>query len=395
LNAFARYLTQAFGYADHDVALIHLPSSSVDTLHSDLRSLCATLDGARIGVLTVHALPDALPQMRAMLRTVTADSELHLAFVGDLLPAVEDNTGLIAILHSPQMEPTIPPTPEDFRILAVVPTYNEEDVIAQTLRYLIAEHVEVYLLDNWSSDRTVERAAPFLRRGLIGIERFPPAGPPETYDLDSIMRRVEQISDQASGFDWVILHDADERRRSPWPGVGLRDALWRVDRSGFSCVDHVTLNFPPVDDAFDPDRDDVEQYFRHFEFSNHSGHFHQRRAWRRCSEPVSLAPSAGHDVTFTGRRVYPYKFLLKHYPIRSQRHGERKVLRERAQRWNPQERARGWHQQYEGVQPDQFIRDPRTLLCFDADFESKYLLERLSGIGIFEAPPPWATPPYW
>jgi hypothetical protein len=95
--------------------------------------------------------------------------------------------------------------------------------------------------------------------------------------------------------------------------------------------------------------------------------------------------------------VYPYKFLLKHYPIRSHAHGERKVLRERIARWNQTERALGWHQQYDDMcHTRQFVRRAGGLIEFDARaFHERYLLERLSGAGIFEHPPDWATPPAW
>jgi hypothetical protein len=174
----------------------------------------------------------------------------------------------------------------------------------------------------------------------------------------------------------------------------LREALWRVERRGYSCVDHVTLNFCPIDNSFDPDGADLEDHFHHFEFSDHAGHFHQRRAWKQTGRPVALAASAGHDVTFQGRKVFPYKFLLKHYPVRSQAHGLRKVRHDRAERWNAQERAQGWHRQYDA--PMQFVRDPRTLIRFDPrTFREDYLLQALSGAGIFKRPPPWATPPRW
>lgn len=315
-------------------------------------------------------------------------------FTGLLSQGSTSELRLIAVLES-QSWPDASPPP-DFRVLAVVPVYNEEDVVEQTLRYLIAEGIDVHLLDNWSNDRTMERAQPYLGRGVAAIERFPADGPSATYDLQRLMRRVEQISARASWAAWIMLHDADERRRSPWPGIGLRDALWRVESRGFSCVDHVTLNFCPVDDSFDPDRDDLERHFKYFEFSDHEGHFHQRRAWRRPVEGVSLAPSAGHDVAFRGRRVFPYKFLLKHFPIRSQSHGERKILRERVQRWNQRERELGWHRQYDALAAGRFTREAHTLLRFDPDtFASEYLIERLSAVGVYQCPPPWATAPRW
>jgi hypothetical protein len=40
------------------------------------------------------------------------------------------------------------------------------------------------------------------------------------------------------------------------------------------------------------------------------------------------------------------------------------------------------------------VRDPAQLLRFDAAFHRRYLLERLSGVGVL-VPPPWATPPAW
>jgi hypothetical protein len=90
--------------------------------------------------------------------------------------------------------------------------------------------------------------------------------------------------------------------------------------------------------------------------------------------------------------VYPFKFLLRHYPIRSQAHGERKVLVDRAPRWSPEERALGWHRQYE--EHVRFVRDRATLEDADeATFREKYLIERLSGIGVFKESPSWATGP--
>jgi hypothetical protein len=282
--------------------------------------------------------------------------------------------------------------PTDFRVVAIVPTYNEADILEHTLRYLLEDGIGVYVLDNWSTDATCEIAA---RQPLVGLERFPPSGPSSTYELRRILGRVEQIASSLDA-DWIVLHDADERRRGPWPQVGLRQALYMVDRRGFTCVDHITLSFWPTLGA--PVYDgttDVEDALTYFEFSDHPGHFHQRRAWRQVpGQRVDLASTAGHDVQFPGRRVCPYRFLLKHYPIRSQAHGERKVLAERRPRWDATERAFGWHAQYDGVVD--FVRPPSQLIRFDpASFYADWLVERLSGVGIFAEPPPWATPPVW
>jgi glycosyltransferase involved in cell wall biosynthesis len=277
-------------------------------------------------------------------------------------------------------------------VTAIVPTFNEADVIASTVRYLISDGVGVYVIDNWSTDSTFDIVQQFEGRGLVGLERFPPRHAPTTYNLREILGRVEEVAAHLDA-DWVVLHDADERRRSPWPGVGLRDALYHVDRCGFNCIDHVTLNFWPTDNGYDGSQD-VENYFRYFEFSNHPGHFHQRRAWRSSGRRVALAATAGHDVQFAERRVYPFKFLLKHYPVRSQEHGERKILHDRRARWNAEERSLGWHAQYDQIQT--FTRSPYQLERFESPtFYERRLIERLSGLGVFANPPTWATPPLW
>ena len=70
------------------------------------------------------------------------------------------------------------------------------------------------------------------------------------------------------------------------------------------------------------------------------------------------------------------------------------IVQERRARWNAAERSLGWHQQYDGL--EEFTRAASDLNHFDPQtFYEQYLIERLSGIGVFDAPPDWATPPLW
>ena len=364
-----------------------------------LGALRSGLDRASAAILTLD--PDdrrargsiGAARSPAELERWLAGHDLNVGFVGRARGEADRERRMLVAVLGNNHDPARHPAPPEFRVVAIIPTYNEEDVITHALRYLVDQGIEIYLLDNWSTDRTVERARPFLRRGLLAIERFPPGGPSGNYDLRGILTRVEEVAMTLEA-DWCVLHDADERRRSPWPGVDLRDGLYHVDQCGFTCIDHITLNFWPTDDRHDPTRD-VEQQLTYFEFSDHPGHFHQRRAWKNLGRRVSLAWTAGHDVFFDGRLVYPFRFLLKHYPIRSQAHGERKILRERTPRFNAEERSMGWHAQYDALEQDRrFLRDPAELEQADQEtLYEKYLIERLSGIGVFREPPSWATPP--
>jgi len=81
-------------------------------------------------------------------------------------------------------------------------------------------------------------------------------------------------------------------------------------------------------------------------------------------------------VEFEGRQVYPIRFLLKHYPIRSQAHGQHKVLTERKGRFDPEERARGWHVHYDHVDTQtSFIVDPTRLERYDSIKTKQFLLK--------------------
>jgi hypothetical protein len=279
--------------------------------------------------------------------------------------------------------------PASFSVVAFVTTFNEADLVASAIEQLNAEGAAVHLIDNWSTDGTWEIAQSFRGGGLVGAERFPAEGPTPSFEWRRLLGRVEELAATTSA-DWFVHVDVDERRQSAWPGVSLRDALWRVQQRGFNAVDHTVLTFPPVDDGFRPGVG-PERHFRHFEFGRNVGHFVQIKAWRHTRERVDLASTGGHEAAFEGRRVFPYNFLSKHYPVRSQAHGEKKVFSERQPRWSPEERAAGWHVQYDHVRPGHsFLRDAAELLPYDEDdFARRYLVERLTRVGI---PPPVIPP---
>jgi hypothetical protein len=239
------------------------------------------------------------------------------------------------------------PAPDDFRVTAVLSAYNDGDVVEHSVRALVEQGVHVRLVDNWSTDDTVERIQALDLGSALTIERVPPDGPSETNDRELLLRNTERIAREI-GEGWVIHQDVDEVRRPPWPGVALRDALHHVQLLGYNAVDHTSLVFVPIDDAFAAG-DNMEAVIRHFEFDRRPGHSVQIKAWDAGANPVvDLASSGGHQAVFADRRVFPYKFLQKHYPVRSQAHG----------------------------------RPAEDLLLFDSEFPRDFLLERLTGVGI-------------
>jgi len=149
----------------------------------------------------------------------------------------------------------------------------------------------------------------------------------------------------------------------------LRDAILKVDREGFNSIDHTVATFYPLDNDFAAGAD-FEAYFKYFELSDRPGQFVEINACKNLGRRVSLTESGGHEMRFDGRRVYPFRFLLKHYPVRSQAHGEKKIFRERKPRWHPHEKASGWHSHYDHIsEGHSFLGRPNDLKLFnEAEF---------------------------
>jgi glycosyltransferase involved in cell wall biosynthesis len=273
-------------------------------------------------------------------------------------------------------------TPGGFKIISIISTFNEGDIISQVLRHLIRDGVDAYILDNESTDDTVAQAAQWLGRGLINIESFPrkrdPLNPLVGYfPWRSLLQRKEQLARELDA-DWFMHQDADEIRESPWPDCTLAKAIERVHENGFNCIDFEVFNFRPVDDGYRQGNDPAE-YFTHYEPAEWFDRF-QIKGWRADVGDVALTPSAGHIAIFSSCRIFPIKFIMRHYPIRGDTHGNEKVFRQRKDRFLPNETRAGWHRQYDRYEsPHRFVWDRRDLIRFDGTAVRKRLLQVSSG----------------
>ena len=125
------------------------------------------------------------------------------------------------------------------------------------------------------------------------------------------------------------------------------------------------VNFRPIDDGWDGSTN-PEQYFKHYEAQSHYDRQHHVKAWKNLGL-VDIHSRGGHDAWFPELRIAPERFLIKHYPVRSQKQGEKKVFADRQPRWNHQERfEKGWHVQYNGLRPGhRFVADASKLVKWE------------------------------
>lgn len=238
------------------------------------------------------------------------------------------------------------------KVQAIVTCFNEQDIIGQTIQYLIDQGINVHVIDNWSTDESfhiIEESAHTSE--LVSYEKFPTNGPSETYDWEKLLTKVQMHSmAHCEEFDWFIHHDADEVRESPFESIsGLLSGIIVADLCHYNAIDFRVVNFHLTKDGFDGTQR-VLDYFTHYSIGRGIGYRKQVKAWKSSSS-VDLASSGGHDVVVPERKVFPYRFLLRHYPMRSIAQAEKKIFQDRKARWNEKERNdKKWHNQYDDVQ---------------------------------------------
>jgi hypothetical protein len=276
--------------------------------------------------------------------------------------------------------------PAGFSVTAIMAAYNEEDIIGLSIQHLVEQGVSVYLIDRASTDATVAEAQRVAGKGLVGIERFPdesgaPADDAQPASWGRLLERKQKLAQELDG-DWFIHHGVDEFRESPWPHLDLRQAILRVHEAGYNAIDFAAFGFPPTDDNYRKG-DDLRTTFRYCEPARRFDRL-RINAWKRS--PVDLVSSGGQEAIVPDRRVFPVRFLLRHYPIRNQAQGERKIVQEREPRRDPAERTLGSYAQYDGVESGaRLIRDPATLTAYDPDAIRLQLFLRHRGAEELEA----------
>lgn len=270
-------------------------------------------------------------------------------------------------------------------VAAIVHGYNEADILQEIVRHLTEQGAEIHYFDNWSNDGSWDIAQELKRQGQIkNCERFPD----DSYDQYEWHEQLSKTSEYAKtlNVDWVMHYDADEIRVSPWSGVTLGEAIAHVDAAGFNAIDFTVIDFRFLEN--DPNRQMPYQInLNHFEFGRRSGHFLQVKCWKNDFK-INLAESGGHEAKFGNRKIFPIKFLLKHYPLRNKLQANKKVFEYRLPRFNQEKKIFGWHTQYDRYLEAGAVHGWKysdLISWHPVHFLSEYLVERISGIGLIES----------
>lgn len=261
--------------------------------------------------------------------------------------------------------------------------YNEEDIINEVIDKLISNGVEIYILDNGCTDSTINRIQHLVGKGIIDIINYITIeNGKRVFKLQNILNKFELLA-QKINYDWYMISDADEIKYAPWKNLSLNEGIEKVDNMGFNLINFKLFNFIPAESP--AKIGNVEQDLKYFTPPDTKSAI-QLKCWKKSAH-FDIKSYGGHIVQVNNPRVFPIKFINKHYPIRSKAHGVRKIISERISRYSPTEINQGWHSHYNDFEKDFYEKysKPNNSKYFDYDAERDIILDEAFDLLIGEA----------
>ena len=254
------------------------------------------------------------------------------------------------------------------RVVALLAVRNEEYYIERCLRYLYEQNIETCLIDNESTDRTLEIAREFTGRGVFRIESFPFSG---IYKWIKILEYKCRLANEIDA-DWFIHHDADEIREAP-KALNLVEGITDADKKGYNAINSDELVFTPVSENETFEQKDYVKEMKYYYYFK-PNLFHRVNIWKKSDAKIDLSSSGGHSVLFQNRKIYPHNFILRHYILLSKTHAIKKYGE---RNYDPEELAIGMNVKRANFNPHQF------------KFPEKSLLKKVSSPGEWDLSDPW------
>ncbi len=239
----------------------------------------------------------------------------------------------------------ISPSQQRFRVVALLPIRDNEFYLERCITHLVSQGIEICIIDNDSSDRCPEISASYLGRGVVGIKKYPHPG---YYDWRGILRYEEKLSYEIDA-DWFMHHDVDEIREAPRQYANLKEAIYDVDRKGFNAINFNEFVFVPTDERKSFEHRDYVKEMKYYYFFQPRP-YHRTNTWKKTN-PVDLADSGGHTISFEGRKVFDQNFILRHYLALSKNH---LISKYTGRVHSPEELKLGWHKKRAAFDPESF-----------------------------------------
>jgi len=246
------------------------------------------------------------------------------------------------------------------RIIAILTVYNEARFMDTCLKHLIAQGIDVYVVDNGSTDRTAEIARNYLGHGVMKIETEPRDG---TFDIHRCMERKEELAASLDG-DWFMHMDADELHVSPHKGQTLSEFIEDIDARGYNALNFLEFTFLPTREHPNHEHTDFAHTMKwYYPFLPRFPH--RLNAWKKQAERVDLISSGGHLVQFPRLNMAPESAYMKHYLFLSVEHAIQKYVR---MKFNQKALDAGWSRWRSQITPEMIqLPSENELRTYESD----------------------------
>jgi len=251
------------------------------------------------------------------------------------------------------------------RILAIILTRNEENYINYNLKHLIDQNIDVYLIDNSSTDRTCEIAKKYLGKGLVGIEKINFDG---FFNFKKILEKKQSLAIELD-YDWFLHIDADEIHDAPEEYTNLYEGILDVDRKGFNVINFEEFVFIPKNNNESFEGTDYTKKMKTYYFFEPRKQ-NLNRAWKKNNN-IDLVSSGGHNIILPEKKVYPINFILKHYICLSYDYIVDKYTSGKRDH-TPNERLLGWGNDRFGYTREDFILDKKIKELKVYNFDKRF-----------------------
>ena len=127
------------------------------------------------------------------------------------------------------------------KIVAMIQTYNEEDIIKETIEHLLSQGLEIVILDNGSTDQTYEICKKYQGKGVSEIIQFKSTEWEHVFNLRTLYQMALHQNP-----DWIVINDADEFLESGTKN-SLKEEIIKANSKGYNLVQFNSFNFYMTD----------------------------------------------------------------------------------------------------------------------------------------------------
>jgi glycosyltransferase involved in cell wall biosynthesis len=218
------------------------------------------------------------------------------------------------------------------KITAILVVRNEHLYIEKTIKYLIDEGIDIAIIDNESSDGTLEICNKYYPNHVKIIKNLPYSG---DFNLQEHIAAGKALANEIET-DWLISQAADERLCSDIEGESLSEAIHRIDKAGFDSINFEEFVFIYENREIRYENTDFHHLMKRYYFYEPR----KNRLIRACKKGVDLSDPLVGCHTLDGATKLYNNLIMRHYIALSYEYAVNKYTK---RQFNASDLSLGWH----------------------------------------------------